>query len=125
MPPLVYDLDLTLVHYFPSNFLDRFPTSVFDDDSEDENPPLPAHFPLVAPTQLLTQWVRSTCEATGDLAGDPRDQCRTHSQFQQASSLLGQVLKNHDLKTFIEASDHVDCNVAMDKEYRSLMANNT
>ena len=61
-----------------SNFLDMFPTLVFDDDSEDENQPSPAHVPLVAPAPLLPQWVRSTCES----ASDPRDQHRTRSQFQ-------------------------------------------
>ena len=62
-----------------SNFLDRFPTSISDDDSEDENPPLPTHIPLVAPAPFLPRWVHSQCEATGDLTGDPRDQCRTRS----------------------------------------------
>ena len=56
-----------------SNFLDRFPTPVSNDDSEDENPPLPAHVPPIAPTPILPRWVRSTHEATGDLAGDTRD----------------------------------------------------
>ena len=64
-----------------SNFLDRFPTALSDDDSEDENPPLPAHVPQIAPAPILPRWVRSTCEATGDLAGDPRDQRQTRSQF--------------------------------------------
>ena len=53
-----------------SNFLDRFPTPVFDDDSADENPPSPAHIPPIAPAPILPRWVRSTCEA----ASDPRDQ---------------------------------------------------
>ena len=35
-----------------SNFLDRFPTPV-SDDSEDENPPPPAHVPLIAPAPIL------------------------------------------------------------------------
>ena len=30
----------------------------------------------------IPRWVRSTCDATGDLASDPRDQPRTRSQFQ-------------------------------------------
>ena len=64
-----------------SNFLDRFPTLVSDDDSEYENPPPPAHVPPIAPTPILPRWVRSTCEAAGDIAGDPRDQRRTCSQF--------------------------------------------
>ena len=51
-----------------SKFLDRFPTPVSDDDSEDENPPPPAHVPPIAPAPMLPQWVRSTREATGDLA---------------------------------------------------------
>ena len=79
-----------------SNFLDRFPTPVSDDDSEDVNPPLPSRVPPIAPAPILPRWVRSTCEA----AGDPRDQRRTRSQFQRASSLLAQVYENHDLETF-------------------------
>ena len=51
-----------------SNFCDRFPTLGFDDDSEDENPPLPAHVSPIAPAPILPQWVYSTCEAVGDLA---------------------------------------------------------
>ena len=65
-----------------SNFLDRFPTPVSDDDSEDENPPPLAHVPSIGPTPILPRWFRSTCEAAGDLDSDPRDQCRTRSQFQ-------------------------------------------
>ena len=65
-----------------SSFLDKFPTSISDDDSEDENPPPPTHVPPIEPAPMLPQWVRSTCEAAGDLVGDPRDQCRTRSLFQ-------------------------------------------
>ena len=36
-----------------SSFLDRFPTPVSDDDSEDENPTPPAHVPPIAPTPIL------------------------------------------------------------------------
>jgi hypothetical protein len=103
-----------------------------DDDSEEENPPPPAHpppdesfEPEPAPTPLLPRWVRSTREATGDLVGDPSDQCRTRSQFQQASSLLAQVLETHDPKTFVEASGHPDWDTTMNEEYRSLMENDT
>ena len=60
-----------------------------DDDSEDENPPLPAHPPPYesfepepAPSPPLPRWVRSTRETVGDLIGDPSDQRQTHSQFQ-------------------------------------------
>ena len=81
VPSLACKPDSMIVPYSTSNFLDRFPTIVFDDDSEDENPPPPTHIPLVAPAPLLPQWVCSTCEATGDLVGDPRDQRRTRSQF--------------------------------------------
>ena len=88
VPCLAYELDSTIVPFSTSNFLDRFPTPVSDDDSEDENPPSPAHVPPVAPAQVLPRWVCSTCEAAGDLAGDPRDQRLTRSQFQRASSLL-------------------------------------
>ena len=104
MPSLAYELDSVIVpssSSSSSNFLERFPTPVSDDDSEDENPPPPAHVPPIAPAPMPPRWVRSTCEAAGDLAGDPRDQRRTHSQFQQASSLLAQVSENHDLETFV------------------------
>ena len=76
VPSLVCEPDLTIVPSSSSysKFLDRFLTPVFDDDSEDENPPPPAHFPPIAQTTILHRWVRSTCEAAGDLVGDPRDQ---------------------------------------------------
>ena len=38
---------------YSSRFLDRFPTPVSDDDSKDENPPAPAHFPSIAPAPML------------------------------------------------------------------------
>ena len=83
VPSLAYEPDSVIVpSSSSSNFHDRFPTPVFHDDSEDENPPPPAHVPPIAPAQLLPRWVRSTCEAAGDLADDPRDQRRTCSQFQ-------------------------------------------
>ena len=51
-----------------------------DDESEDENPPLPADIPLdesfepeQAPVPLLPRWVCSTQEAVGGLVGDPSD----------------------------------------------------
>ena len=47
-------------------------------------------------------------------AGDPRDQRRTRSQFQRASSLLAQVSKNHDSNFFAEASGNPDWDAAMD-----------
>ena len=78
-PNLSCKPDSAIVPSFSSNFLDRFPTLVSDDDSEDENPPPPAHVPPIAPAPILPRWVRSTCEAAGDLAGDPRDQRRTRS----------------------------------------------
>ena len=116
MPCLAYEPNSAIVpsSSSSSSFLDRFPTPVYDDDSEDENPPLPAHVPLVAPAPMLPQWVRSTCEVAGDLAEDPRDQHRTRSQFQRASSLLAQVSKNHDPETFAKASGNPDWDVAMD-----------
>ena len=77
VPSLAYDPDSANVPSSPSNFLNRFPTPISDDDSEDENPPPLAHVPPVLP-----RWVRSICEAAGDLVNDPRDQCRTSSQFQ-------------------------------------------
>ena len=84
MPSLACEPDSTIVSSSSSssNFLDGFPTLDFDDDSEDESPPPPTHVPLVAPAPMLPRWVHSTCEAAGDLVGDPRDQRRTRSQFQ-------------------------------------------
>ena len=76
---LAWEPDSVIVPSSSSNFLDRFPTPVSDDDSEDQNPPLPAHVPLVAPTQVLPRWVCSKCEVAGDLGGDPRDQRHTRS----------------------------------------------
>ena len=94
VPSLPCDPDSAIVpSSSSSNFLDRFPTLISNDDSEDENPPPPAHVPLVAPALMLPRWVRSTCEAAGDLVGDPRDQRQTRSQFQRASSPLAQVLR--------------------------------
>ena len=40
-----------------SNFLDKFPTPVSDDDSEDENPPPLAHVPPMAQMPILPRWV--------------------------------------------------------------------
>ena len=42
-----------------------------------------------------------------------------------ASSLLGQFFENHDSENFAEVSRNPDWDVAMDEEYRSLMANDT
>jgi hypothetical protein len=103
-----------------------------DDESEDENPPLPADIPPdesfepeQAPVPPLPRWVHSTREATGDLVGDPSDQRQTRSQFHRASSLLAQVLETHDPETFAEASGHLDWDTTMNEEYRSLMENDT
>ena len=121
VPSLAYEPDSAIVPSSSSGFLDRFPTPVSDDDSEDENPPLPAHVPPIAPAPILPRWIHSTCEA----AGDPRDQGQTHSQFERASSLLAQVSENHDPENFVEALGNPDWDAAMDEEYRSLMANDT
>jgi hypothetical protein len=60
-----------------------------DDDSEDENQPLPTHLPpddsfepepTLAPQ--LPRWVCSTQEVVGDLVGDPSYHHQTRSQFQ-------------------------------------------
>ena len=75
VPHLACEPDWAIIPSSTSNFLDKFPTPVSNDDSEDENPLPPAHVPPVAPTPLLPRWVGSTCEAAGDLVGDPRDQC--------------------------------------------------
>ena len=55
VPSLDCETDLVIVSSSSSSsssFLDRFPTLFFDDDSEDENPPLPAHVPLIAPAPI-------------------------------------------------------------------------
>ena len=74
VPSLACKLDSTIVpsSSSSSSFLDRFRTPVSDDDSEGENPPPPSHVPPIAPAPILPRWVRSTCEAAGDLVGDPR-----------------------------------------------------
>ena len=79
VPSLSREPNSAIVPSSTSNFLDKFPTPISDDDSEDENPTSPAHVPPIAPTPILPRWVRSTCEAAGDLASDPRDQRPTHS----------------------------------------------
>ena len=54
LPSLACEPDSANVPYSSSSsFLDRFPTPVSDDDSEDENPPPLAHVPLVAPAPML------------------------------------------------------------------------
>jgi hypothetical protein len=116
-----------------SKFVPSFDlVSSSDDESEDENPPPPAHPPLddsfepeptLVPT--LPRWVRSTREEAGDLVGDPSNQHRTHSQFQQASSLLAQVSETHDPETSAEASSHPDWDTTVNEEYPSLMENDT
>ena len=51
---LACDPDSTIVpSSSSSNFLDRFPTSVSNDDRQDENPPPPAHVPPIAPAPIL------------------------------------------------------------------------
>ena len=120
MQSLAYKPDSTIVPcYSSSSFLDRFPTLVYNDDNEDENPPPPTHVPPIALAPILPRWVHSTCEVARDIASDPRNQRRTRYQFQQASSLLVQVFKNHDPKNFAEASGNPYWDAAMDEEYRS------
>jgi hypothetical protein len=103
-----------------------------DDESEDDNPPLPTDIPPdesfepePAPYPLLPRWVCSTREAAGDFVSDPSDQHQTRSQFQRASSLLSQVSKTHDPETFAEALGHLDWDTTMNEEYHSLMENDT
>ena len=80
VPYLACEPDLVIVpSSSSSNFLDMFPTPFSDDESEDENPPPPAHVPPISSAPMLPRWVHSTCEAAGDLAGDPRDQRQTGS----------------------------------------------
>ena len=57
VPSLTCEPDLMIVPSSSSNFLDRFPNLVSDDDNEDENPPLPAHAPPLAPAPMLPRWV--------------------------------------------------------------------
>jgi hypothetical protein len=80
VPSSACDPSLTIMPYFVHILV----SSSSDDDSEDENPPLPAHIPLdesiehePAPTPSLLKWVPSTREAIGDLTGDPSNQCQT------------------------------------------------
>jgi hypothetical protein len=93
VPSLACDPDLVVVP-FSSSLLNNTPSDISSDtDSDDEHPPLPVSSPTPTPptTSQLPRWVCSTHESAGDLAGDPTDQRRTHSQFQRASSLLAQV----------------------------------
>ena len=68
VPSMACEPNPVFVPSSTSNFLENFPTLVFDDDNEDENTPPPAHVPPITPAPILTQWVHSTCEAAGDLA---------------------------------------------------------
>ena len=70
VPSLAYETDLEIAPSSSSKFLDRFPTPVSDDDNEDENPPPPTHVPPIALAPILPRWVRLTCEAASDLAGE-------------------------------------------------------
>ena len=64
-------------HLWPASLIRRLCllllllTPVSDDESENENRLLPAHVPPITLAPILPRWVRSTCEAVGDLAGDP------------------------------------------------------
>ena len=58
VPSLACEPDSVIVPYSSSsNFLNRFPTPISNDDNEDENPPLPAHVPPIAPAPILPRWV--------------------------------------------------------------------
>ena len=104
MPPLSCKPDLAYVPPLSiSSTFDSIP-STSDDDNEDENPPPPPQD--IPSTPQLPKWIYSTRDATGSLACDPADQCRTCSYFDRASSLLPQVPENHDLDTFEETSGH-------------------
>ena len=59
-----------------SSLLNNTPSDIpFDTNSDDEHPSPPISQPALAPptTSQLPQWVLSTCEATGDLVGDPTE----------------------------------------------------
>ena len=126
VPSLACEPDSVIVPSYSSSssYLDMFPTRVSNDDSDDENPPPLAPVPPIAPAPILPRWVHSTCEAAGDLDGDPRDQRQTHSQFQQAFSILDQVSENHDPETFAEASGNPDWDVAMDEALEEISTQN-
>ena len=79
MPYVAYASNSVVVPTSTLNFLDNVTIPSSNNDNEDENPPLPTHVPLIAPEPILPQWVCSTCEASGDLVDDPRDQRRTCS----------------------------------------------
>eukprot|EP00253_Pinus_taeda_P035364 PITA_35364 len=94
-----------------------------DDENEDENPTPPSRDPPLV--HELPKWVRTTQDAAGALVGDPTDQRHTCSQFNRASSLLAQAPMNYGLDTFAEASGHPDWDLAMNEQYRSILANDT
>ena len=76
VPSSACEPDLAVVS-FSSSLLNNTPSDISSDtNNDDEHPPLPTSPPAPAPptTSQLPRWVRSTCEAAGDLAGDPRDQ---------------------------------------------------
>ena len=90
VPSSSYEPDLAVVP-FSSSLFNNTPSDISSDtNSDDEHPPPPVSSPAPAPsiTSQLPRWVRSTCEAVGDLGCDPTDKCQTYSQFQRASSLL-------------------------------------
>ena len=89
MPPLACEPDSAYVPPLSISSIFNSIPSISDDDSEDENPP-PA-CKIVPYTPPLPRWVRSTRDATGSLKFDPKNQRRTRSQFERASSLLAQV----------------------------------
>eukprot|EP00253_Pinus_taeda_P015333 PITA_15333 len=93
------------------------------DASEDDNPPPPSWDPPSAPQ--LPNWMHTTRDATGALAGDPIDQRCTHSQFDRSSSLLDQTSTNYNLNTFGETLGHLDWDTTMNEEYCSLLENDT
>ena len=59
--------------------------SSLDDENEDENVPLPTHFPPVgsithepSSTPPLPRKIHTTCKSIGDIATNPIDQFQTH-----------------------------------------------
>jgi hypothetical protein len=123
-----YDPSSVFVSYYAPILV----SSSLYDDIDDENPPPPTHLPLDDPiehelaleTPLLI-WVRSTQEVVGDITNDPSYKRRTRSQFQRASSILDQFLETRDLETFVKDSSHLDWDTIMNKEYQSLLENDT
>ena len=83
VPSSACEPDLVVVPSSSSLLNKTHSDSSLDTDSDDENHPLPVPPLALAPstTSQLPQWVLSSREAAGDIAGDPTNQRQRHSQF--------------------------------------------